>query len=66
MSVTPIVAPSQRTSMPTFTKIVTMPVSWQIGRLPSAHMRLFVRICAMASFAAGLSSSSYARPSASM
>ena len=29
-----------------------MPVSWQIGRRPSAHMRELVRICAMASFAA--------------
>ncbi|MGE8185795.1 bifunctional aconitate hydratase 2/2-methylisocitrate dehydratase, partial [Pseudomonas mandelii] len=27
----PMVAPSQRTSMPTRTKTVTMPVSWQIG-----------------------------------
>ncbi|OMP13874.1 hypothetical protein COLO4_00762 [Corchorus olitorius] len=35
-----IVAPSQRTFMPTFRNTVTMPVSWQIGRLPSAHMRL--------------------------
>ena len=30
-----------------------MPVSWQIGRWPSAHMRELVRICAIASFAAG-------------
>jgi len=48
--------PSQRTSMPIFRKTLTMPVSWQMGRLPSAHMRLFVRICAMASLAAGLCS----------
>ena len=33
-----------------------MPVSWQSGRCPSAHMREFVRICAIASFAAGLCS----------
>ncbi len=43
----------QRTSMPTLRNMLTMPVSWQIGRLPSAHMREFVRICAIASFAAG-------------
>ena len=41
--------PSQRTSMPTFTNTLTMPVSWQIGRRPSAHMRELVRICAIAS-----------------
>ena len=32
---------------------MTMPVSWQIGRCPSAHMRELMRICAIASFAAG-------------
>ena len=41
-----------------------MPVSWQIGRCPSAHMRELVRICAIASLAAGLCSRSYAAPSA--
>ena len=30
-----------------------MPVSWQIGRWPSAHMRELIRIWAIASFAAG-------------
>jgi hypothetical protein len=35
-----------------------MPVSWQIGRWPSAHMRELIRICAIASFAAGDSSRS--------
>ena len=35
----PPLGPSQRTSMPTLTKTVTMPVSWQMGRWPSAHMR---------------------------
>ena len=44
--------PSKRTSMPTLTKTLTMPVSWQMGRWPSAHMRLLMRICAMASLAA--------------
>jgi hypothetical protein len=57
MSATDIVAPSQRTSIPTRTNATTMPVSWQIGRLPSAHRRELVRICAIASFAAGLCSS---------
>ena len=42
--------------MPTLTKTVTMPVSWQIGRLPSAHMRELIRIWAIASLAAGDSS----------
>ena len=45
--------PCQRTSMPIFRNTLTMPVSWQMGRCPSAHMREFVRICAIASFAAG-------------
>ncbi len=49
---------SQRTSMPTLRNMLTMPVSWQIGRLPSAHMRELVRICAMASLAAGFCSRS--------
>ena len=49
---------SQRTFMPTLRNRLTMPVSWQIGRLPSAHMREFVRICAIASLAAGLCSRS--------
>ncbi len=49
---------SQRTFMPTLANTMTMPVSWQIGRRPSAHMREFVRICAMASRAAGDCSSS--------
>ena len=44
---------SQRAPMPAFTNTLTMPVSWQIGRRPSAHIREFVRICAIASFAAG-------------
>ena len=39
--------------MPTLTNTTTMPVSWQIGRWPSAHMRELVRICAMASRAGG-------------
>jgi len=42
--------------MPTLRKTTAMPVSWQIGRWPSAAMRELVRICAIASFAAGLSS----------
>ena len=33
-------------------KMVTMPVSWQMGRWPSAHMRELMRICAIASLAA--------------
>ena len=45
-------AASKRTSMPTLTKALTMPVSWQMGRWPSAHMRLLMRICAIASLAA--------------
>ena len=49
---------SQRVSMPTLTKAVTMPVSWQMGRWPSAHMRELMRIWAMASLAAGDCSSS--------
>ena len=43
---------SHWTSMPTLTNAVTMPVSWQMGRWPSAHMRELMRICAMASLAA--------------
>jgi len=66
MSSTPIVASSQRTSMPISRNTVTMPVSWQIGRWPSAHMRELIRICAIASFAAGDSSRSYASASARM
>ena len=46
-------APSQRTSMPISRNTVTMPVSWQIGWWPSAHMRELIRIWAMASRAAG-------------
>ena len=30
---------------------MTMPVSWQIGRWPSAHIRELIKICAMASLA---------------
>jgi hypothetical protein len=52
--------------MPTFTNTLTMPVSWQIGRLPSAQRRELVRICAIASFAAGDCSRAYARPRCSM
>jgi len=33
-------------------------VSWQIGRRPSAHIRELIRICAIASLAAGDSSRS--------
>ena len=55
MSVTLIVA-SHLTFMPIFKNTTAIPVSWQIGRLPSAHIRLFVKICAIASLAAGLSS----------
>ena len=51
----------QETSMPTLTNAVTMPVSWQMGRWPSAHMRELMRICAMASLAACDCSCSYAR-----
>jgi hypothetical protein len=53
ISATGIVTPSHFTSMPTFTNATTIPVSWQIGRCPSAHIRELVRIWAMASFAAG-------------
>ena len=42
------------TPMPTLTNTTTMPVSWQIGRCPSAHMRELVRIWAIASRADGL------------
>ena len=66
MSVKDIVTPPQRTSMPTFTNATTMPVSWQIGRWPSAHMRELVRIWAIASLAAGEASASYAAASESM
>ena len=58
MGVEDMVASSQRTPMPISRKIVTMPVSWQIGRWPSAHMRELVRICAIASLAAVLCSRS--------
>jgi hypothetical protein len=61
-----MVTPSHFTSIPTLTNAHTMPVSWQIGRCPSAHMRELVRICAIASFAAGDSSARYASPSAVM
>jgi hypothetical protein len=37
-------------------KAIEMPVSWQMGRWPSAAMRELMRICAIASFAAGDSS----------
>ena len=47
--------------MPIFRNTVTIPVSWQIGRCPSAHIRELIRICAIASFAAADSSRSYAR-----
>jgi hypothetical protein len=57
-SVTEPLKPSKRTFMPILRKTLTMPVSWQIGRLPSAHMRELVRICAIASLAAGLCSDS--------
>src|SRR5688500_240983 len=45
-------AKSNRTPMPIFTNTFTIPVSWQMGRRPSAHMRELVRICAIASLAA--------------
>ena len=44
---------SHCTFIPTLTKATTMPVSWQSGLLPSAHMRELVKICAIASLAAG-------------
>ncbi len=44
---------SQRTSIPTRTNAMPIPVSWHIGRWPSALMRELIRICAIASFAAG-------------
>jgi hypothetical protein len=53
-----LICASQRTFMPTFANTMTMPVSWQMGRRPSAHMRELVRICAIASRAAGDCSSS--------
>ena len=65
MSSTDISA-SQRTSMPIRMNTVTMPVSWQIGRWPSAHMRELTRICAIASRAAGDSSRFQASWTASM
>jgi hypothetical protein len=46
--------------MPALMKTIEMPVSWQIGRWPSALMRELIRICAIASFAAGDSSRWYA------
>jgi hypothetical protein len=42
--------------MPTFRNTLTMPVSWQMGLRPSAHIFELVRICAIASLAAGLCS----------
>src|SRR5207244_11001453 len=66
MSATDMVTPSHSTLMPTLTKAQTIPVSWQIGRRPSAHSREFVRIWAIASFAAGDCSASYASASAVM
>jgi len=53
-----MVASGQVTCMPTLMKTMPIPVSWQIGRWPSAAMRELVRIWAMASLAAGLSSRS--------
>ncbi len=50
------VASAQFRFMPTSKNTVTMPVSWQIGRWPVAHMRELIRICAIASLAAGDSS----------
>ena len=44
---------SNLTCIPIFRNTLTIPVSWQIGRWPSAHMRELVRICAIASRAAG-------------
>jgi hypothetical protein len=44
---------SSRQSWPHSMNTLTMPVSWHSGRWPSAHMRLLVRIWAMASLAAG-------------
>ena len=49
---------SRRQSCPHLMKTFTIPVSWQIGRCPSAHIRLLVRICAIASLAAGPCSAS--------
>jgi len=43
---------SNFTSIPMFTNTVTIPVSWQIGRWPWAHMRELIRIWAIASLAA--------------
>lgn len=39
----------------------TIPVSWHIGRWPSAAIREFIGICSIASLAAGDCSISYAR-----
>ncbi len=50
----------QRTSMPTRTNAMPIPVSWHIGRWPSALMRELIRICAIASLAAGEASRWYA------
>ena len=52
--------------MPTWRNTFTIPVSWQIGRLPSAHMRELTRTCCNAAFAAGDSSRSYAAAIARM
>ncbi len=51
---------AMRAPIPSFTKIVATPVSWHNGLRPKAAMREFVRICPMASRAAGLSSRSHA------
>jgi anion transporter len=56
---------SHCTRIPIVRKTTTMPVSWQIGRWPSAHILELVRICAMASRAAGEASCLWASPRAS-
>ncbi len=48
-----VIEASQRAFMPTRTNAMPMPVSWQIGRWPSADMRELMMICAIASLAAG-------------
>ena len=52
--------------MPTSRKTMTMPVSWQMGRLPSAHMRELTSTWRSAALAAGDSSFSYAPAMARM
>ena len=52
--------------MPTFKNAMTMPVSWQMGRLPSAHSRELASTCASAALAAGDSSRSWAAAMARM